>query len=182
MNYSTDKNSMEILNLTWWYVLVRIADFIDTMFFLLRKKYNHISVLHVVHHTLVVFSGWLWMTFGCDGQVLLGICMNSLIHVIMYSYYAAAALGPWTQKYLWWKKYLTKLQIIQFLILTVHISIPLFKNCGYPKVLIFLASGQGLLGLALFVDFYIKRYCANTEVSQTARAIPSGSVDSRKTA
>ena len=38
--------------------------------------------------------------------------MNSFIHVIMYSYYGLAAFGPWIQKYLWWKRYLTMLQLV----------------------------------------------------------------------
>lgn len=40
--------------------------------------------------------------------------VNSFIHVLMYSYYGLAALGPSVAKYLWWKKYLTILQLIQF--------------------------------------------------------------------
>lgn len=158
VSYSRDDNAMAILNLTWWYLFVRIADFFDTFFFLLRKKFSHISVLHVVHHFLVVFSGWLWITFGCDGQVLMGICFNSFIHIIMYSYYFLSALGPSVQKYLWWKKYLTRLQIAQFIILTIHVSIPLFHDCGYPMILTLLAASQGLLGLVLFINFYINAY------------------------
>lgn len=38
--------------------------------------------------------------------------LNASIHMIMYSYYFLAALGPQMQKYLWWKKYLTRLQIV----------------------------------------------------------------------
>jgi len=34
----------------------------------------------------------------------------------MYSYYFLAALGPEMQKYLWWKKYLTRLQIVSKII------------------------------------------------------------------
>ncbi|XP_064482460.1 very long chain fatty acid elongase AAEL008004-like [Ornithodoros turicata] len=158
VTYSRDDNTMALLNLTWWYIFVRIADFFDTIFFLLRKKFSHITVLHVVHHTLVVFSGWLWITFGCDGQVLLGICFNSFIHIIMYSYYFLAALGPSVQKYLWWKKYLTRLQILQFIILTIHVSIPMFYDCGYPMILTMLATAQGMLGLVLFINFYINAY------------------------
>lgn len=30
----------------------------------------------------------------------------------MYSYYGLAAIGPHMQKYLWWKKYLTSLQLV----------------------------------------------------------------------
>ena len=34
------------------------------------------------------------------------------IHTMMYFYYLCAALGPWMQPYLWWKRYLTTLQVI----------------------------------------------------------------------
>jgi elongation of very long chain fatty acids protein 7 len=30
----------------------------------------------------------------------------------MYSYYLLAALGPEVQKYLWWKKHITTLQMV----------------------------------------------------------------------
>ena len=44
------------------------------------------------------------------------MALNSFIHVIMYTYYAVAALGPQYQKYLWWKRYLTFLQIVRLII------------------------------------------------------------------
>lgn len=37
---------------------------------------------------------------------------NTFVHIIMYSYYGLAAIGPHMQKYLWWKKYLTSLQLV----------------------------------------------------------------------
>lgn len=158
MTHSTDEHSLLLLDFGWWYLFVRIADFFDTFFFLLRKKYSHISALHVSHHGLVVWSGWLWMAFGGDGQPVLGLCVNAGMHVIMYTYYFLAALGPKVQKYLWWKKYLTTLQITQFVVLLIHICIPLFYECGYPGIMIFLAFAQGLLGLVLFINFYIHEY------------------------
>jgi hypothetical protein len=45
---------------------------------------------------------------------LLGV-INSFVHIIMYSYYLLAALGPEVQKYLWWKKYITTLQMVSVL-------------------------------------------------------------------
>jgi elongation of very long chain fatty acids protein 4 len=38
--------------------------------------------------------------------------MNSWIHVVMYTYYGLAAMGPKIQKYLWWKRYLTRMQLV----------------------------------------------------------------------
>jgi hypothetical protein len=40
--------------------------------------------------------------------------VNSFIHVVMYSYYGLSALGPHMQKYLWWKRYLTMMQLVSF--------------------------------------------------------------------
>ncbi|VVC97237.1 unnamed protein product [Leptidea sinapis] len=37
--------------------------------------------------------------------------LNTFVHILMYSYYLLAALGPNVQKYLWWKKYLTAIQM-----------------------------------------------------------------------
>ncbi|OQR74880.1 elongation of very long chain fatty acids protein 7-like [Tropilaelaps mercedesae] len=158
LSYATDYHSVELLNSLYYYLIVRIIDFLDTMFFVLKKKFSHISQLHVIHHTIVVFSGWQFMKYGAGGQVVLGVCINSLVHVIMYSYYLLSSLGPEVQKYLWWKKYLTRMQIFQFFVMIAHTSIPLFVECGYPRVLMMLVIPQVMLILGLFVNFYIQSY------------------------
>lgn len=38
--------------------------------------------------------------------------LNCVVHVVMYSYYGLTAMGPNYQKYLWWKKYLTTIQLV----------------------------------------------------------------------
>jgi hypothetical protein len=38
--------------------------------------------------------------------------INTFVHIVMYTYYLLAALGPHYQKYLWWKKYLTTFQMV----------------------------------------------------------------------
>ena len=47
---------------------------------------------------------------------LIGL-INSGVHVIMYSYYFLASFGPDVQKYLWWKKYITRLQLVSIVFL-----------------------------------------------------------------
>ncbi|KAH7936552.1 hypothetical protein HPB49_001224 [Dermacentor silvarum] len=149
INYSSpSETDMTILSLGWWY--------------------SFITFLHVIHHFLVVLSGWFFMNFGGDGQPILGVCVNAFVHVIMYSYYFLAALGPAMQKYLWWKRYLTELQIAQFVGLMMHMAITLFYDCGYPKFLTMLALPQGFLGLGLFINFYIKSYRAQRKLHVSA--------------
>lgn len=57
------------------------------------------------------FSILLFVFFLGGHGTLLGV-INSFIHVIMYVYYMLSAMGPQMQKYLWWKKYLTVMQIV----------------------------------------------------------------------
>lgn len=48
-------------------------------------------------------------------SAFLAAMMNSFVHVIMYAYYGLAAFGPSVQKYLWWKKHITCIQLVRFL-------------------------------------------------------------------
>lgn len=158
LHYSTDPDSLDLLNNLYYYLWIRVIDFADTLFFILKKKFSHISQLHVIHHTIVVFSGWQFMQFGADGQTTVGVCLNSSIHIIMYSYYFLASLGTYMQPYLWWKKYLTSLQIVQFVFMIAHALVPVFVDCGYPRILLMIATPQVALILGLFVNFYIQNY------------------------
>lgn len=158
LTYKADENSMNLLNAYYWYFFVRVADFLDTLFFVLTKKFSHISVLHVTHHTIVVFNGWMFLRLGADGHTVFGVCLNAFVHIIMYVYYFLASLGPSIQKYLWWKKYLTRVQIVQFFIMIIHGCIPIFVDCGYPVMLLSIGIPQVILILGLFVNFYVQAY------------------------
>jgi hypothetical protein len=51
--------------------------------------------------------------FAGEQGVVIGF-LNSVVHVIMYFYYMVAAMGPKYQKYLWWKKYMTWIQLVRY--------------------------------------------------------------------
>lgn len=61
---------------------------------------------------LFFFFKSTWKSFFCFWTAFFGAQMNAFIHVIMYMYYGLAACGPKFQKYLWWKRYLTILQLV----------------------------------------------------------------------
>lgn len=52
--------------------------------------------------------------FSFTFAAFFGAHMNAAIHVLMYLYYGLASCGPKIQKYLWWKKYLTIIQMVRF--------------------------------------------------------------------
>ncbi|XP_076333669.1 very long chain fatty acid elongase 1-like [Tachypleus tridentatus] len=71
ISYATDPETMTLVNLGWYYLLLKIFEFTDTIFFILRKKFTHISALHVVHHSSVAWGIWIGMKFGA-GKVKSG--------------------------------------------------------------------------------------------------------------
>jgi hypothetical protein len=86
--------------------------------------------------------------------------INAIIHAIMYSYYFVAALGPQYQKYLWWKRYLTNLQIAQFLAGIIK-EVGIFSGvstCDYPWQVSLVTTAILTLFLGLFSNFYWQEY------------------------
>ena len=46
---------------SWWYYISKGFEFWDTWFFILNKKFTHISILHVYHHA-TMFPIWYLAT------------------------------------------------------------------------------------------------------------------------
>ncbi|XP_014274653.1 very long chain fatty acid elongase 7 [Halyomorpha halys] len=147
-----------ILEANYYYYINKIIDLLDTIFFTLRKKQSQITFLHLFHHTTMVFSTWLSIIHIRDEVSVLFAGLNSTVHIVMYVYYLLSSLGPGMQKYLWWKKYITGLQIGQFLIaLSVLIKMKLI-NCKNNQWFWLLWTCNLGVFLALFLNFYVKSY------------------------
>ncbi|KAL5243380.1 hypothetical protein ACI65C_010790 [Semiaphis heraclei] len=97
---------------SWYFFISKVIDLLDTIFFVLRKKQSQVTFLHVYHHSNMVITCWAYLRFIKGEQSTLPGGINSFIHTIMYFYYFLAALGPQMQPYLWWKRYLTRMQIL----------------------------------------------------------------------
>ncbi|CAG2110367.1 unnamed protein product [Medioppia subpectinata] len=161
-NDTKDLSAQEMRRLTfvYWYFISKIIDLMDTVFFVLRKKWSQVSPLHLYHHSSVPLCVWLAVKFAPTAGVN-GIfpILNSAVHVLMYTYYALSAFGPSVQKYLWWKRYITQVQLIQFMVFFVYGTTYLFKQTGWPTILICTSVAQPPLYLILFTSFYLNTYC-----------------------
>ena len=80
----------------------------------------------------------------------------------MYSYYAMSSLGPEWHKYLWWKKYMTQMQLIQFIIGINWFAFVYFKQTDLPPGYLALAFGNIAFLFLLFLDFYFRSYTKKT--------------------
>ena len=68
-------------------------------------------------------------------------CLYPGVHTVMYFYYLCAAFGPEVQKYLWWKKYITTIQLVQFVLVFFHAIQPLFFECNFPRAASLMFAG-----------------------------------------
>ena len=50
-----------------------------------------------------------------------GAACNCFVHVMMYAYYGLSAIGPHMRPYLWWKRYITKLQLVRCFFFCFHV-------------------------------------------------------------
>eukprot|EP00112_Aurelia_sp_Birch-Aquarium-sp1_P016758 Seg3820.2 transcript_id=Seg3820.2/GoldUCD/mRNA.D3Y31 product="Elongation of very long chain fatty acids protein 5" protein_id=Seg3820.2/GoldUCD/D3Y31 len=154
----TSDMQMRQLNVSWWYFFSKIIEFMDTFFFILRKKDRQITFLHVYHHASVLLLQWSSTKFVPGGVGCFAGMLNCFIHVLMYSYYFLAAFGPHMQKYLWWKRYLTRLQIIQFVFVFLHTSYAIKIDCGFNKGFLWFLWLYMLTLFMLFSHFYKQTY------------------------
>ncbi|XP_053670776.1 elongation of very long chain fatty acids protein AAEL008004-like [Anopheles nili] len=149
----------KLIFVTYLYFISKIIDLLDTVFFVLRKKYNQITFLHTYHHAGMVVATYIFTKFLAGSHATLLGLINSFVHVIMYFYYFLTSFKPELKRSLWWKKHITQVQLIQFTILMLHFGVPLVgEYCDFPKVLLFIGFTQNMFMFTLFADFYIKAY------------------------
>lgn len=170
VDYSEDPLSMRMASVLWLYFIVKIIDLIDTVLFALRKKQNQITFLHVFHHSSMVANGWFGVKYVPGGQTFFLCFLNSFVHVVMYTYYGLSALGPSVQKHLWWKKYLTQFQLIQFFVICVHSLTNIYAECSYPKGFSWSFIIYGVFIALLFLNFYSNSYTKPAKSAQNGKA------------
>lgn len=168
VDYSNHPSALRMANGCWWYYISKFTEFLDTIFFVLRKKNDHISTLHVIHHGVMPMSVWFGVKFTPGGHSTFFGLLNTFVHIVMYSYYLLAALGPQMQRYLWWKKYLTTLQMVQFILVMVHAFQLLFIDCNYPKAFVWWIGMHAVMFYFLFSDFYKQTYIKKQNAAKLA--------------
>lgn len=138
----------------------KIWEFLDTYLLALRKK--PVAFLHAYHHAATLILTWNQMMEHSAPQWV-PIVINLWVHVIMYYYYAMSAL----RIRIWWKKYLTSLQITQFIIdvTIIGYAYAAFIASGFDQNVCYGTSRGAIVGLSvlfsyllLFVRFYVQTY------------------------
>jgi len=83
IDYSRDPSAVRLTELAHYYLLTKIMDLMDTVFFVLRKKQNQVTFLHVYHHAGMVALSWFGTKYFAGGHSVFMGLINSFVHVIM---------------------------------------------------------------------------------------------------
>ncbi|XP_063921170.1 very long chain fatty acid elongase AAEL008004-like [Zophobas morio] len=158
IDVSSTPKAMQMAAFTWWYYMSKLTELVETIFFILRKKFKQVNFLHVYHHTIMIVSGYVATKYYPTGHGTFAGLVNTFIHIVMYSYYLLSAFGPNVQKYLWWKKYITTLQLVQFVIVTTHDLLLVTSHCQFPRIFAWYMILLSLSFYVLFRNFYNQTY------------------------
>jgi len=169
--------------LPFWFYLFYASKFyelLDTVIIVLKKR--PIIFLHIYHHFItivLVYSMALWKV----AVSWLAISLNLTVHIFMYYYYAVSSRGI----EVWWKKYITKMQIAQFFLDVFGNFVGFYyiyagsKCSGDIEAWVF---GQAILlsFLLLFMMFYKKTYTPKSPRGQNGdHAAPDSPTTGTKT-
>ncbi|XP_045502341.1 elongation of very long chain fatty acids protein AAEL008004-like [Colias croceus] len=149
------------------YFIIKVIDLLDTVFFVLRKKQNQVSFLHVYHHFGMVAVAWGMVKWVPGGHMTMLVPINSFVHIVMYLYYLLTTCNESYKKSVWWKKHVTQLQIVQFTILLIHfIVLAVAPDCPFPRPPAYILIPQNLFMVILFSDFYYRTYIKPNKVKK----------------
>ncbi|KAJ7597038.1 GNS1/SUR4 membrane protein [Mycena floridula] len=155
-------------NMEFFYMInyyFKYLELLDTVFLAFKKK--PLAFLHVFHHSATALLCYSQLN-GKTSISWTVIILNLAVHVLMYYYYYATAGGA----KIWWKKYLTMMQIIQFVIdlFVVYFGtyqhfahtywrhLPHVRNCAGSETAAVFGCLLLTTYLGLFINFYLQTY------------------------
>ncbi|XP_050098185.1 elongation of very long chain fatty acids protein 1-like [Anopheles aquasalis] len=142
----------------WLAMCLRLVELIETVFFVLRKKQNQVSTLHVYHHISTFLIVWWTLKLSLSYQEMSMMVLNSMVHIVMYSYYflsSFSACQAFTNRI---KPIITIIQLTQLVTMLVHVYAALQPTCTANKTIFTLQAANLVILISLFTNFYIQTY------------------------
>uniref|UniRef100_A0A672MT88 Elongation of very long chain fatty acids protein n=1 Tax=Sinocyclocheilus grahami TaxID=75366 RepID=A0A672MT88_SINGR len=159
VNYSNDVNEVRIASALWWYYISKGVEFLDTVFFIMRKKFNQVSFLHVYHHCTMFILWWIGIKWVPGGQ-------------------CGFLCGP---TMVWLPKFFKISSFIQFHVTIGHAAHSLYTGCPFPAWMQWALIGYAVTFIILFANFYYQTYRRQPRLKSAKPAVNGISNGTSKT-
>ncbi|KAL9912693.1 very long chain fatty acid elongase 7-like isoform 1-T1 [Glossina fuscipes fuscipes] len=161
------EKSLEFYEISTYVFILKNFELFDTVLFVLRKKQNQVTPLHVFHHASVLVLILLYIHHYRAEASFFPAYMNCFVHTLMYTYYTmAAVLDPkFMRRFVFFKKSLTIMQMVQFSLILIWLG---FQGtvCNMPRTQTYYFSFITVAIFYGFYDFYQKSYKVNAKQRQ----------------
>lgn len=160
--------------------ITKYIELLDTLFLVLKKK--PLTFLHTYHHGATAFLCYIQLA-GRTPISWVPIILNLMVHVVMYWYYFQAARGI----KIWWKQYITTLQIVQFVIdlgfiyfafytegssgVWSWLNLPHWGGCEGDHYAAYVGVVIITSYLFLFIGFYMSTYKSSPKANPTKQKL-----------
>ncbi|KAL9921420.1 very long chain fatty acid elongase 4-like [Glossina fuscipes fuscipes] len=162
------EKSLEYNQIIRYVTMLKNLELFDTVLFVLRKKQNQVTPLHVFHHTSVLVLMLLYFRYYRAEGSFFPIYMNCFIHILMYMYYTMAAVLDlqFMRRFIFFKKSLTIMQMVQFILILIWLG---FQGtvCNVPRIHTYYFSFTTAAMFYGFYDFYQKSYKVHPKQKQS---------------
>jgi hypothetical protein len=145
------------ITIGWYTMFIKLIEMLETIFFVLRKKQNQISLLHVYHHVTSFVMLWLFVKYSLGYMEIFIVFLNSIVHMIMYTYYCLAIFKSLTKYLRPIKPIITIIQMVQFIAFFGHVLVAIQPSCKVTRLFYFHLLNFPTL-FYMFADFFYKSY------------------------
>ncbi len=153
----------------WLFYISKFYELGDTLLLALRKR--PISFLQWYHHAMTLLLAWICLQERLPTQWMPQL-LNCTVHIPMYYYFYLRARGvP-----VWWRNYLTQLQIVQFVVVCIWSGVLYYLYGGEASPCVsYKDSWADEFGIALYLSylFLFLQFYYHSYIS-TARAATEG--------
>lgn len=156
----SDSEITELHSVMWFFIVRRILGLSETIFFIVRKKKNQLSFLHVYHHVSSILIFWNFFKYSGGMMEVFIVVISELVHIVKHIYYLFSSYTNVTQLFrllMFIKPITVALQIIELVLILKHSIVAVGADCNLTS-LFYLQIVNVVFLVVLYAKFFMKCY------------------------